>query len=117
MWPNDGYWLGNRLATTICRLKVLPPRSSGLIAGSAYRANARSADGLYARIALMNPSCCTGRNGANGRVNDNRAMCSNYGGDTSMISSLCATRVPSANTRAASGGRRWCKDNANTARS
>jgi hypothetical protein len=34
-----------RLATTICGLSN-PPRSSTVIAGSAWRANSRSADGL-----------------------------------------------------------------------
>ncbi len=37
--------LPNRLATTICGPNT-PPRSSRVIAGSAYRANARSADRL-----------------------------------------------------------------------
>lgn len=38
--------LRNGLATTICGLNAPPRGSSTVIAGSAYRANARSADGL-----------------------------------------------------------------------
>ena len=55
----------------------------------------------------MTPSCCAGITGVNGSLNANFRMSSNDGGRRkSMISSLCAARVPSANTREAGAGGR-----------
>ena len=59
------------------------------------------------RNEVMRPSCTNGTNGASGSIVASRIRCSGAGGrGMSMINSLVATRVPSANTRAASSGGR-----------
>ena len=54
---------------------------------------------------------------ASGSMAASRIRCSGDGGrGRSMMSSLSATRVPSASTRTAADGGRWWNDNAKTAR-